>query len=317
MRVDPVADSALPSTGGSASADSHLVFVSMPGARGFPDGGIPWILYLVAFGVGLVCTISHFTFGWGGQYARLAFFVLMVLPLLALNNILEQGRTRRFWERELDHLSAGSRDHAVMSAIFDTGLLDRRRPFRPYRATYRAFVERLEAAGLQIPGAVAAAVLKDELLEIERPAVLLEPEAVGQEPTGSFPVEIVFIALLVTAVVWLFLRGLQLDSLLILGGIVLMSLESKRMCRLLGIEPSIDRLPVAGPGVISDSTGQRWSVHDAVMFVWAKKPGGGVEVVLLGEGRVLDMTFASTRDADFVTLWQRWNHPDPRPELLP
>ena len=32
---------------------------------------------------------------------------------------------------------------------------------------------------------------------------------------------------------------------------------------------------------------------------------------------VLFLTYANVKDPEFIKLWQRWNHPDPRPELAP
>ncbi len=75
---------------------------------------------------------------------------------------------------------------------------------------------------------------------------------------------------------------------------------------------------IAGPGVLVDQKRQRrWTVDDAVMLVQCTPTLGPLIVRLVGEAGWLTLSFTDEKDPDFVRLWQRWNHPQPRPELLP
>ncbi|HVZ95030.1 MAG TPA: hypothetical protein VG797_11030 [Phycisphaerales bacterium] len=74
--------------------------------------------------------------------------------------------------------------------------------------------------------------------------------------------------------------------------------------------------PIAAPGVIKDSKGRTWSRGYAMMVVQRPLWGRGLVVTMIGPEGLLRMMFAGARDRDFVMLWQRWNHPRPRPELM-
>ena len=74
--------------------------------------------------------------------------------------------------------------------------------------------------------------------------------------------------------------------------------------------------PVAGVGFIEDSQGRLWTVDDSLMILSGRKSGDQpVYVHLVGPAGWLLLTYANVKDAEFIKLWQRWNHPDPRPEL--
>jgi membrane protein implicated in regulation of membrane protease activity len=79
-----------------------------------------------------------------------------------------------------------------------------------------------------------------------------------------------------------------------------------------------------GPGcmqVYAKSTGRLsrenpiWTAGEAVMVV-EQPPWQALSVRFLGERRSPPLRFASIDSPSFIALWQRWNHPRPRPELL-
>jgi hypothetical protein len=74
--------------------------------------------------------------------------------------------------------------------------------------------------------------------------------------------------------------------------------------------------PVAGCGVLRIGKKSRFTCNDAVMIVEMGRVAGGVLVSLLGEAGIARLGFSSISDPDFINLWQRWNHLDPKPELL-
>ncbi|GEM_PF-3770667 len=70
---------------------------------------------------------------------------------------------------------------------------------------------------------------------------------------------------------------------------------------------------LASPGVLDDQRGKRWVAGEATMFVCMR--GAQAQVVVVGPAGRLMFTFNGTSGGDFIALWQRWNHPHPRPEL--
>ncbi len=74
--------------------------------------------------------------------------------------------------------------------------------------------------------------------------------------------------------------------------------------------------PIAGMGFIEDSKGKLWTVDDSLMILSGRKSGDKpVYVHIVGPAGWLLLTYANVKDPEFIKLWQRWNHPDPRPEL--
>ncbi len=86
-------------------------------------------------------------------------------------------------------------------------------------------------------------------------------------------------------------------------------------------DPIFSSPPVAGLGVIRDGKGRLWTCTESIMFVepyYIPKAGSGVQVDLFGPHgahKMHKIQFPSCLDDGFVSLWQRWNHPHPRPEL--
>lgn len=76
------------------------------------------------------------------------------------------------------------------------------------------------------------------------------------------------------------------------------------------------RLPIAGVGFVQDVKGRSWTVNNAIMLVKATGWIHGIRIELIGEAGLLPFAFGDETDPEFIKLWQRWNHPHPRPELL-
>jgi hypothetical protein len=74
---------------------------------------------------------------------------------------------------------------------------------------------------------------------------------------------------------------------------------------------------VAGLGTFTDKQQRRWTVENAIMLVQCKRDAGPLIVTMVGEAGHHTLSFMDETDTDFVKLWQRWNHPDPRPDLVP
>jgi hypothetical protein len=73
---------------------------------------------------------------------------------------------------------------------------------------------------------------------------------------------------------------------------------------------------VARMGTLKDQDDRRWTVENAVMVIQTKETAGALFVRVVGKDGQLELNFADEHDPDFVKLWQRWNHPRPRIDLL-
>ena len=72
---------------------------------------------------------------------------------------------------------------------------------------------------------------------------------------------------------------------------------------------------VAGPGIITDARGRCWTSADSVMLI--SKWGGGMSIEFLGPAGRIGIDGSHLGPSGFECLWQRWQHPRPRPELWP
>ena len=70
-------------------------------------------------------------------------------------------------------------------------------------------------------------------------------------------------------------------------------------------------MPVAGPGYV-DFGGRRLTVRDSVMIVARGPWTRSVQVILTGPDGQLAWIYRRLDDPEFVRLWQRWAHPNPR-----
>jgi len=71
---------------------------------------------------------------------------------------------------------------------------------------------------------------------------------------------------------------------------------------------------LASPGVLDDQRGRRWVAGEATMFVCMRGPH--VHALVIGPAGQVAFTFENESSGDLLALWQRWNHPHPRPELV-
>lgn len=76
--------------------------------------------------------------------------------------------------------------------------------------------------------------------------------------------------------------------------------------------PRLRSAPIAGMGVVIDGRGRRWTVDDSILFIEPKEEG--IVPGLYGPAGTLRMLFYKEGDEGFEALWQRWTHPNPRPE---
>ncbi|GEM_PF-3416228 len=181
------------------------------------------------------------------------------------------------------------------------------------RGALRSIQARLATFGIRPPGVILEASIAPGVRAIQRKDGLLEPECFQTHSMrGIYLLAIIGLPAAIIAT-WINHR----DSILI--GFVALAFGFGLLTRLVRMIRSSIGLPIADPvagiGYIELPNGERLGSWQAVTLVtsdWFNL----LRVRLLSEGRTLTLTFRGTNDPGFITFWQRWNHPHPRPEFL-
>jgi hypothetical protein len=175
---------------------------------------------------------------------------------------------------------------------------------------------RLDAAGIERPHAIVDVALEPRLRDIERPAHMLEPETILPSSNLTMPMTVGFITLYAALATLQLAAGHFWTGLTMLGmGAFFVVMIPAVRDRLRNFHPQEGRV-VAGQGWVSDRNERTWTVADSVMVVSAgANDQPPIQVTFTGPAGVMTLTYINEGDPDFVKLWQRWNHPDPRPGL--
>ncbi len=172
--------------------------------------------------------------------------------------------------------------------------------------------ERFDRAGIATPRTIADWYLRDELRRIPLTAHLIEPEPIRSSRYGLGGFVSILVVLGVFGATHL-LAGNWFVVTVIAAIVLITMLGTPRLRDRIGpLLPGGDRTLV-GPGWVRTTRGQTWTIDDALMIVHA---GAAVEVILTGPDGVRAIPFNDVRDPSFIRLWQAWNHPAPRPELV-
>lgn len=182
---------------------------------------------------------------------------------------------------------------------------------------FKTLRDNLASEGLAVPRTIADERLKPKVSAIPLERDLLEPEFIiggeGGGASGAIAYGVV--------VVWLLMASLSLmwGNKAVAGIYMLVALGSttrtpflRRYLRAASWERDA---PIAGCGVLKAHDKRRWTCEDGVMFLRSNL-SGGVSAIFLGMAGVFVMSFPNVTDPDFINLWQRWNHLDPKPGLL-
>jgi len=151
----------------------------------------------------------------------------------------------------------------------------------------------------------------EKIKAIDLPTDLLEPEPIrthGDRWNISLGLILLSFLFVTFGGSWYFVNRSPgvLGITILLGALI-----AYRLFKMFGSGfPMLGRSSVVAPGVVSDSREQVWSVYDTVTLITKKS------ATLGGYKQNLHFKFNSPKDKGFVEFWQRWNHPNPRPELL-
>lgn len=177
-----------------------------------------------------------------------------------------------------------------------------------------------EVAGprqIAVPRTIVDSKLVERLGAIEQPSHLLEPEPVMGSGLGlSRRTHYWLTAFLVMAAGTQFALGLWQSAVIAaLGAVVYIVSVPRWRDTTRGLRMNEFKY-VAGVGYVEDSQGRRWTCDNAIMLVQVKRRSEALFVSLIGEAGSMAITFLSADDPDFIALWQRWAHPNPRPALV-
>ncbi|TVQ53284.1 MAG: hypothetical protein EA377_08335 [Phycisphaerales bacterium] len=204
-------------------------------------------------------------------------------------------------------------DPRAVEVVFE---LERQRRFRllgpPRLWTWRSFIEALDSCSIPRPRTIIDEQARPSLRRIPLPEHMLEPEGIlesGSKPRARLKIAIGIVIVVAVYLLWLGTWWLAL----VLAAIIALQLpEVRDTTRLFRMD---HRETVVGLGTVTDRKQRRWTVDDAVMLVKCTETSGPLIVTMIGEAGHLTLSFTDDADPDLVRLWQRWNHPQPRPEL--
>ncbi|HVZ95032.1 MAG TPA: hypothetical protein VG797_11040 [Phycisphaerales bacterium] len=167
-----------------------------------------------------------------------------------------------------------------------------------------------------LPATIADTARRADLEDVPLLDDLIEPEfIVGSRGMSRFA--LVITLLLYALLTWGAMAQRQWFLAAFFGAFaIMMAVPMPVMKKRLTFLRYEGRAPIAGPGVVKDFRGRRWARGEAIMAVQRGQGPRALQVTMIGPMGLLSIPFANSSDPDFIALWQRWNHPHPRPELL-
>jgi len=280
--------------------------------------GLVILFSSITIGVGVLIILPIAVRGWGDISSfewGISGFLLFVLLLVGLSYLAEIRRERRFNRRGL---------RSTPWAPWLSALQKARIPFKRCSApkadkAIARLQSALDAQGLLLPRTIADLRLAVELDEIPLVDDLLEPEKVvpGSRIDRRRGRNSIFIG------AFMLLVGILLDAeLCIACGIlmILLPLLSLQAVRRMAPELRLGfTTSIAGQGFLHFNDSLCFTSRNGTCLVRgigpARNTNAAIEAWFLCPDGMRMLTFPSVHDPHFVALWQRWNHPDPRPEL--
>lgn len=181
--------------------------------------------------------------------------------------------------------------------------------------SWEELTERCHREGVVMPRTILAQTLKPRLMPLERPAEFLEPEPIHPSSNVGYAATLFLVLIyLWNAAAQFFMGHYMVTAIWLVCGLFFA----------LGIPTLRDRVRklwdsggrfVAGQGWLRDRRGRIWTTSDSVVVVRKSFTTSTLAWWVIGPAGVSWITFINENDPEFIKLWQRWNHPDPRPEL--
>ncbi len=253
---------------------------------------------------------------WFGGNLAIAALILGVLAFMLQRSVTAQPR------REYGTLGTPMRENASTAHAAGWAAYNFVRPSWLWNwdfdrgGRWNSIEAALRAADAEVPATAAEESIRAELEPIAIIKDLIEPEfIVSSRPMGRAAMIFLMFAVIIMVFYGLNRRSMPMIAINIVFGASLL-LTLPRVRKRLPMLRAEGRAPVAAPGIVRNTKGRRWVRGQALMVVQRTRSAGPIWVTLLGPEGLLRWSFSSAKDEDFINLWQRWNHPHPRPELL-
>ena len=161
--------------------------------------------------------------------------------------------------------------------------------------------------------------MQDEIQSIELRDDLLEQELLQSSMPMKDKKFIIVIVFMLVILTYSAIKGSWLSAAFVIYIIVFLLPNISFLREKLPFIRNEYRSLLVGLGwVNSHKRKQKWTIADSIILLRIRKhkPLGTIHVRLLGPTKDFDFMFESVRDPEFIRLWQRWMHPNPRLELM-
>lgn len=248
------------------------------------------------------------------EMALMGIFFMIPLGLL-LTAVYQARRERNFMKRRL----RTSKWAPWLRALTRARIPLRSCGSRTASPAYQRILDELAKESLETPRTLADLRLASQLERIELVDVLLEAEKVfpGSRVGRRRARSAIFLGGFI-----MLLGFLMASAVCVIVGLltVLIPLMSLNIMRRKAPELRLGfTVPVAGTGFLRVNDEICFTSEDSICLVRAIDSGRitdpAIETWFMSPKATRFYSFPSCRDPHFITLWQRWNHPEPRPEL--
>ncbi len=191
------------------------------------------------------------------------------------------------------------------------------------RLQWEAFRNHMERSSFQPPRTVIESRVSRRLhLSDDVPHHFLEPEEIpilDSEQTLSVVTILVIAAVGAASLIglWPLVVSLFTGPAFVILIIAAVALATRIRRVLIAAGRGVGRplALIASPGVLDDQRGRRWVSDEATMFICTRGGRGPLSMVVVGPAGQVSLSVDGAATSEFRALWQRWNHPHPRPEL--
>ena len=241
--------------------------------------------------------------------------LVLLAALLCLFLALKEFKSRRYTKKHLKQTYIAG----LLSVIEDAKLPQRSSSSQHAKSAITALDSGFKQQGTSTPEVISDLAFIQSLRSIALLPGLPEPEPVLASSKRKIS----------NIVISLILAAAALSLALLSGEMICFTIGLIFLASGLLPLPPVRRLVrqfrrdskglIAGPGFAVSSKGQIWNTEDSVAIIRAAqlRPSrfASVYLQLIGPAGCKQMSFGSISDPDFLCFWQRWTHPEARPEL--
>jgi len=159
--------------------------------------------------------------------------------------------------------------------------------------------------------------LRPQLVSIPLDVPMRELENVASGPAYSpraakylVPLFVVFSLLNLITANWL--AAIAMIAFAVIAAYSLPAVRTR-----LGALPSFtSNQPIVGEGAVMDQKGRRWTIRDSILLARQNAGNNRIYATFVGPEGSLEFFYHDVEDENFQLLWQQWNLPNARPELM-